>query len=169
MTQRLHDDLPNAHLLMWVLWKTCGAAPFTITPADEQACRQAFQPGGPRLLRRDVGTGIEVRVTSRDDARIQMEYASIMDRVMQVQGTCAATEPPGGPAMARLIEDPKVRALAMCLDVMVRMDPGTVAAHALNQSTDDEFDAAVQEAAGFLWGPRRDDWPADVKTVLARR
>ena len=67
------------------------------------------------------------------------------------------------------IADPKLRAVAMCLDVLVRMDPGTVAAHALPQCTDDEFDAAVMEAAQALWGPRRNAWPADVRTVLARK
>lgn len=163
-----HADPVNAQLLMWVLWKTRGAEPLTITAADEHACRQAFQPGGPRLLRRDVGTSVEVRVTSRQEATTQVAYATAMDRVMQGLGTSEATKSPG-PSLMRHIADPKLRAVAMCLDVLVRMDPGTVAAHALPQCTDDEFDAAVMEAAQALWGPRRNTWPADVRTVLARK
>ena len=162
--ERVH---PNDALLIWVLWKTRGAEPITITAADAQACRQAFQPGGPWLLRRDVGTAVEVRVTSREDARAQMQYSTVMDRIKNAQGTSVATKA-WGPSMIRHIADPQVRAVVMCLDVLLRMDPGTVAAHALPQCTDDEFDDAVKEAAGFLWGPRRDGWPADVRTVLVR-
>lgn len=172
MSERIHlsetEYTHDALLLMWVLWKTRGAEPITITSADEQACRLAFQPGGPRLLRRDVGTAVEVRVTSREDAQAQMHYASVLGRLQNGQGTTKATRSPG-PRMIRQIGDPQVRAVATCLDVLLRMDPGTVVTHALPQCTDDEFDHAVEEAAQLLWGPRRDGWPADVQTVLARK
>lgn len=162
------DDPVNAQRLIWVLWKTCGAKPITITASDEQACREAFQPGGPWLVQREVGTGVELRVTSQQDASTQMAYDTVMDRVRQGLGSTVATKSPG-PALMRNIADPKVRAVVMCLDVLLRMDPGTVAAHALPPCTDDEFDLAVIEAAQVLWGPRRSAWPADVRSVLVRK
>lgn len=162
------DDPVNAQMLIWVLWKTRGTEPITITASDVKACRETFQPGGPWLLRRDVGTGVEVRVTSQQDASTQMAYDTAMDRVRQGLGNTTATKSPG-PALMRHIADPKVRAVVMCLYVLLRMDPGTVAAHSLPPCSDDEFDLAVIEAAQVLWGPRRDAWPADVRSVLARK
>ncbi len=64
--------------------------------------------------------------------------------------------------------DPHARALAVCLDLLVRMDPRAVATHHLQECTDEQFDAAVAAAAGSLWGTDEAAWPAAVKTALRR-
>lgn len=66
------------------------------------------------------------------------------------------------------LRDPKARAVAICLDALVRMDPNAVAAHKLRQCTDEEFETAVKAAATFLFGENPQTWPADVATVLER-
>lgn len=66
------------------------------------------------------------------------------------------------------LRDPRARAVAMCLDALVRMDPGAVTAHKLRPCSDEEFDNAVKAAAKFLWGANQKTWPADVNTVLNR-
>jgi len=65
-------------------------------------------------------------------------------------------------------DDVKVRTLAACLDVLIRMDPEAVRVHGLQQCTDDEFDCVVHATSIVLWGADANDWPAEVHTLLAR-
>ena len=60
---------------LWTLLKT---NPLRIGVADMEACRDAFAPEPWTLLILDTPDGVEVRVTSRQDARMRRAYAESM-------------------------------------------------------------------------------------------
>jgi hypothetical protein len=70
----MSEHINNGNLLIWVLWVLRKGEPLVIDEAQVEECYRKFSSGGPTLLVLDTPNGVEVSVTSREDASRRREF-----------------------------------------------------------------------------------------------
>lgn len=70
----MSEHINNGNLLIWVLWVLRKGEPLVIDDAEVEECYRKFSSGGPTLLVFDTPKGVEVSITSREDARQRREF-----------------------------------------------------------------------------------------------
>jgi hypothetical protein len=71
------EHINNGNLLIWVLWVLRKGEPLVIVDAEVEECYRKFSSGGPTLLVLGTPKGVEVSITSQEDARRGREYADV--------------------------------------------------------------------------------------------
>lgn len=71
----MSEHINNGNLLIWVLWVLRKGEPLVIDDAEVEECYRKFSSGGPTLLVLGTPKGVEVSITSQEDARRRREFS----------------------------------------------------------------------------------------------